>query len=238
MSDWAPKRFWSETRVQACDGGFTVVLDGRSVRTPAKAAFVLPSRALAERCAAEWDAQDARIDPNVMPMTRTANSAIDKVGAQHGEVAELLAAYGDSDLTCYRADAPEGLVAAQAAAWDPLLDWLEESLGVRLQPRTGIMHRPQDPAALARLTQEVHQLDAFLLAGFHDLVSLSGSLVIGFAVARGRLDPAEGWTLSRIDEDWQARLWGEDEEAAAQAALKRQAFLDAAEFFRLTEQDD
>ncbi len=237
MSDWAPKRFWKETRADACEGGFTVYLDTRTVRTPAKAPFTLPTLALAEACAAEWDAQEAQIDPAAMPFTRTANSALDKVAVQHDEVAEMIAAYGDSDLTCYRADAPVELVARQAEAWDPLLDWAGEAFGARLKPRTGIMHAPQDAEALARLRAEVSSLDAFRLAAFHDLVSLSGSLVIGLAVAHGHLDAETAWTLSRIDEDWQAEQWGEDEEAAEHAALKRQAFLDAALFFRLADQN-
>lgn len=236
MSDWAPKRFWKDTKATACDGGYTVTLDGRTVRTPAKTGFVLPSLALAERCAAEWEAQAEEIQPATMPMTRMANSALDKVSLQHGEVADMLAGYGDSDLTCYRADTPEELVARQASAWDPLLAWLDETFGVRLEPRTGVIHAPQDAAGLARLTAEVHALDNFRLAAFHDLVSLSGSLVIGFAVARGHMTPDEAWELSRIDEIWQIEQWGDDEEAAEHAALKRQAFLDAALFFQLSDQ--
>lgn len=235
MSEWAPKRFWKEARADECDGGYTVLLDGRSVKTPAKTPLVLPTQPLAEAVAAEWDAQQERIDPTLMPMTRTANSALDKVSVQHREVADLLAAYGDSDLTCYRAEQPETLVMRQAEAWDPLLDWLEETFAARLAPRTGIIHRPQDQSAVARLAAEVHALDAFRLAAFHDLVSLSGSLVIALGEARGRLAPETAWTLSRIDEDWQAEQWGMDEEAAEQAAIRKQAFLDAAQFFRLAE---
>lgn len=234
MSDWAPKRFWKETKADSCDGGFTVYLDGRTVRTPAKTAFVLPSLALAEACVAEWDAQEEKIDPSTMPMTRTANSAIDKLGSQHAEVADMLAAYGDSDLTCYRADQPEGLVARQAEAWDPLLDWADEALGARLEPRTGIIHAPQSEAALSSLRDAVHAMDAFQLAGFHDLVSLTGSLVIGFAIHRGKLSPDAAWDLSRVDETWQIEQWGDDEEAAELAEIKRQALLDAARFCELS----
>ena len=236
MSEWAPKRFWKETKADKTEGGFAVFLDGRTIRTPAKAALTLPSHALAEALAVEWEAQAEQINPATMPMTRTANSAIDKVVPQRAEVADMLAAYGDSDLTCYRADQPAELVARQAEGWDPLLDWADDALGARLAPRTGIMHKPQDPEALARLAAEVHALDHFRLAAFHDLVALSGSLVIGLAVAKGHLDPETGWRLSRIDEDYQAEVWGEDEEAAEQAAIKRQAFLDAALFFRLVDQ--
>ncbi|MAM63820.1 ATP12 family protein [Maritimibacter sp. UBA3975] len=236
MSDWAPKRFWKETRADRCDGGFTVYLDHRTVRTPAKAPFTLPTLALAEACAAEWEAQGEHIDPSVMPMTRTANSALDKVAVQHAEVADLIAAYGDSDLTCYRADTPVELVARQAEGWDPLLDWAHARFDARLEPRIGIMHAPQDQAALERLRAQVFALDAFRLAAFHDLVAISGSLIIGLAVAHDELDPEQAFNVSRIDEDWQAELWGADEEATEHAALKRQAFLDSALFFRLADQ--
>lgn len=237
MSDWAPKRFWKETKADTCDGGYTVYLDGRTVKTPAKTAFVVPSLGLAEACAAEWEAQEEKIDPSNMPMTRTVNSALDKVSIQRAEVADMLAAYGDSDLLCYRADDPQALVVRQAEAWDPLLDWAEAEFGARLEPRTGIIHAPQNPDALSKLTEAVHALDVFRLAAFHDLVAISGSLVLGLATARGHLEPDLAWSLSRIDEDWQAEQWGEDEEAAEHAALKKQAFADAALFFRLVDQE-
>lgn len=236
MSDWAPKRFWTETKADVCEGGYTVFLDTRTVRTPAKAPLILPTLELAQALADEWEAQQDVIDPSSMPMTRTANSAIDKVSIQHAEVADLLAAYGDSDLTCYRADTPMELVARQAEAWDPLLDWADEAFGVRLQPRIGIMHAPQDEASLERLRTLVHDLESFRLAAFHDLVSLSGSLIIALAVMHGRIDAETGWAISRIDEEWQAEIWGDDEEALEHAALKRRAFLDAALFFRLADQ--
>ena len=182
MSDWKPKRFWKTAEVAEAGEGWTVTLDGRAVKTPAKSLLVLPSEALAARIAAEWDAQDEQVDPLAMPFTRSANAALDKVTVQHAEVAELIAAYGDADLLCYRADAPEELIARQAKAWDPLLDWAAGKLDARLAPVTGVIHQGQDPVALAALTARVTQMDAFTLTGFHDLVGISGSLVLGFAV--------------------------------------------------------
>lgn len=237
MSDWAMKRFWTETGVAPGEGGWSVILDGRPIRTPAKAPLALPTRAYAEACAAEWDAQQGEVRPQTMPLTRSANAAIDKVAVQFDEVAGLIAAYGETDLLCYRAEGPASLVARQAAAWDPLLDWAAETLGARLVPTAGIVHRPQDPEALARLAAATRAFDPFELAAFHDLVALSGSLVIGFAAARGAQPPQALWALSRIDEDWQAEQWGTDEEAAEQAALKKQAFLEAAHIFSLLARD-
>ncbi|MCW8841980.1 MAG: ATPase [Rhodobacteraceae bacterium] len=233
MSGWAKKRFWKETTVEKEEDGFGVRLDGRAVKTPAKAGLVVPTRALADAIAAEWDAQDGEIDPTTMPTTRGANAAIDKVRHQHGEVADMLAAYGDSDLLCYRATQPQELIARQEAAWVPLLDRAESELAAPLQATSGVMHIDQDAKSLAELRARVHALNEFELAAFHDLVSLSGSLVIGFAAAY-EWEPIERlWDVSRIDETWQEEQWGVDEDAQAQAEIKRAAFLHADRFFRM-----
>lgn len=234
MSDWQPKRFWKAAQAEACDGGFTVKLDGRPVRTPAKAALTLPTQAMADAIAAEWDAQEELVDPRTMPVTRGANAAIDKVRTQRDEVIALLAEYGDSDLLCYRAAGPEGLIAKQAGGWDPMLDWAAEALGARLMVGEGVMHVTQNPASLQKLTDEVAAFDDFALAAAHDLISISGSLVLALAVTRSAITVEDAWLLSRIDEHWQIAEWGEDEEAAAMEATKRQAFHDAARFHHLS----
>ncbi len=234
MSDWKPKRFWKEATATDCDGGFTVLLDARPVRTPAKAPLVVPTLSMAKAIAVEWDAQEKLIDPRKMPVTRGANAAIDKVGTQRAEVVALLAEYGDSDLLCYRAAGPEGLIARQTAQWDPMLAWAQAQLGVNLAVGEGVMHVEQSPDALAKLTAEVAAFDDFGLAAVHDLISLSGSLVLALAVTKDALSAADAWDLSRIDERWQMEQWGEDEEAVASALIKRNAFLDAARFLLLS----
>lgn len=234
MSDWKPKRFWTNSTVVAAEDGYTVELDGRRVKTPAKASLVLPTRAMAEAVAAEWDAQVKEVNPAVMPFTRSANAAIDKVGLQHGEVADMLADYGDSDLLCYRATHPQELQNRQAAEWDPALDWAADTLSARLFPVAGVLHQPQPEDVLAGLRQRVHALDSFQLAAFHDLVSLSGSLILGFAVALDWRKPDEIWRISRLDEDWQIEQWGHDDEAHAAAEIKKAAFLHAKRFYDLS----
>ena len=233
MSEWKAKRFWTGTHVTQAGDGFGILLDTRPVKTPAKATLAVPTHAMAQAIAAEWDAQEDEIRPLTMPVTRAANAAIDKVTPQHAEVADMIAAYGDADLLCYRADGPEGLVARQAQAWDPLLDWAETTLGARLVPVMGVMHKPQDPRALAALSARVHALDPFTLTAFHDLVGLSGSLVIGFAALHAHQDPESLWHASRIDETWQEELWGVDEEARQMALAKQKQFLDAVAFHGL-----
>ena len=231
MSEWKPKRFWENSLVVEAENGFTVELDGRRVKTPAKAGLIVPTRAMADAIAAEWDAQDGQVDPGTMPMTRSANAAIDKVRHQHAEVADMLAAYGDSDLLCYRADSPRELVQRQAEQWDPALDWAAETLNVRLVSQSGVIHRPQNSEVIETLTKAVHALDSFQLAAFHDLVSLSGSLILGFGAAKDWRKPDQIWQISRLDELWQEELWGVDEEAQKMSDVKRQAFLHAKRFF-------
>jgi len=233
MAEWKAKRFWKSASVAAAGEGFEVLLDGRKVKTPAKSALVLPTRAMAEAVAAEWDAQGADVAPQTMPVTRAANAAIDKVTPQFEEVAELIAAYGDSDLICYRAADPAGLTARQAEAWDPLVAWAGEALGAPLGVHIGVIHAPQPEPSLAALGARVRALTPFELTALHDLVSLSGSLVIGLAVLEGYRDAEALWQVSRIDEAWQTEAWGADEEAESVALRRRQAFLQADRFLRL-----
>ncbi|TNC65169.1 ATP12 family chaperone protein [Rubellimicrobium roseum] len=230
MSGWTPKRFWTAVAVAPEGEGFAVTLDGRPVRTPAKARLLVPTRAFAEEVAREWDAQEGELNPAIMPATRLANAALDKVAAQRAEVVEMLASYGASDLLCYRAEAPERLVERQRTAWDPLLAWSAEALGADLATGSGVMPVQQAPGDLQRLREPLEQMDVFELAAIHDLVALSGSLVLALAVAQGRLSAEEAWRLSRVDEDFQIEEWGEDEEAAEAAARRRGDFLNAARF--------
>ncbi|WP_236638217.1 ATP12 family protein [Mangrovicoccus ximenensis] len=193
MAGWVPKRFWKEAAVAEAGDGWTVQLDGRAVKTPAKAALVLPSRAYAEAVAAEWDAQEETVNPAIMPLTKLANSAIDNVAPNHAAVAGMLAEYGGTDLLCYRAEAPADLVARQRAAWDPLLIWSAGRFGAPLNTGSGIMHVAQPAESLAALAAEVRGLTAFELAAFHDLVAMSGSLILALAVAHGEAEAEAAW---------------------------------------------
>jgi len=207
------------------------MLDGRGVKTPAKTPLIVPTKALADAIAAEWDAQGEKVDPLSMPVTRGANAALDKVATQKSEVVEMLAAYGDSDLLCYRAAGPKELIALQVAAWDPLLAWAASDLGAPLNAHEGVIHVPQAPKSLDQLTSHVAEMDNFALAAFHDLVAMSGSLILALAVIKKRLTADEAWELSRVDEEWQISQWGEDDEAQATVAIKCAAFHAAARFY-------
>lgn len=234
MSILKQKRFWKTATTALRDDGYGVLLDERAVNTPNKTPLIVPTLVMAEAIAGEWDAQSAKIDPLTMPVTRGANSAIDKVLPQQAEVVSLLAEYGGTDLLCYRAAGPSELIAIQAAKWDPVLDWAATEFGSRLNVGEGVMHIAQDPGLLANLHAEVASFDNFALAGVHDLIGISGSLILALGVTRGALPAEDAWMLSRVDEHWQAEQWGDDEEASAHEALKRAAFMDAARFYFLS----
>ena len=195
-------------------GGFGVALDGRGVRTPGKAPLSLPTLALAEAIATEWRDQGDNVVPATMPMMQLAATAIDRVVPQPDAVAGEIAGFGASALLCYRADGPAELAARQAKAWQPMLDWAAGKYGARLILAEGVVPVAQPEDALARLDAAVRAFDAFRLAPLHVLVSITGSLILGLAVLEGEIWADDAFQRARIDEDWQAKHWGADAEAA------------------------
>jgi chaperone required for assembly of F1-ATPase len=228
VSGSAQRRVWTTVRVEAVAEGHVIRLDEAVLRTPARRDLVLPCRALAEAIAGEWDAQDERIVPETMPFTLLANTALDQVPAAAGAVADDIAAYAETDLLCYRAPHPETLIARQDAAWDPPLAWAREHYGAPLTCARGVMHVSQPTESLARLRGAVEACHAahgpLGLTALSELVTLSGSLVLGLAVAEDAMAAAHAWVASRLDETFQAEQWGEDAEAAAAAARREAAF--------------
>lgn len=228
-----PRRFYKEAAVAADGEGFAVRLDGKPVRTPGKRLLLLPTRALAAAIADEWAAQGERIDPATMPMTRLSNTVLDAVVERMAEVRADALRYGASDLLCYRATHPAGLVERQARAWTPVLAWAETALGARLEAAEGITHRAQPANSLAAIGRALDALDPFALAGVHELTTLSGSVILALAVAQGALDQAAAWAAAHVDEDWQISLWGEDFEAAERRKRRRVDFEAAARLIAL-----
>jgi chaperone required for assembly of F1-ATPase len=233
VSQWAAKRFWTTTSVVPEADGYAIRLDARAVKTPAKQPLIVPTEVMAVAIADEWQAQQGRVNPESMPVTRSANSAIDKVTPQFDAVVNLTAAYGASDLLCYRATGPAELATLQAQRWDPLLVWAQQTYVLDLRVTIGVMPIEQPPATIARLRAEVARLTPFQLTAFHDLVALTGSLVLALAITRGQLTTDQAWSLSRVDEDWQISLWGDDEDAAALAAFRHAALQHAGRFYAL-----
>jgi chaperone required for assembly of F1-ATPase len=228
-----PKCFYKDVAVKAEGAGAALLLDGKTVRTPAKKPLVLPSRALAEAVADEWRAQGERIDPTTMPLTKLANSAIDGVAGREQAVIDDIMNHAASDLLCYRAPGPRGLVEAQAKHWDTVLAWAKEALGAPLVLGEGVVHVAQPQASLDRLRQALAGRDPFSLAALHVMTALTGSALLALAAALGRLTPEEAWRAAHVDEDWQVSQWGEDQEAAERRANRRRDFTAAARTLRL-----
>ena len=226
----ALRRFYKSAEVVATEGGgYALKLDGRGARTPGKRPLVAPTRAVAELIAAEWAAQGETIEPMSMPATRLANSAIDGVADALAETHVAIAGYAGADLLCYRAEAPEALVAAEAEASDPVLDWAGQALGAKFLVGQGVAHVRQPENALQAVDAALRSVEnPFALAALHVMTSLTGSVVLALAVARGRLGAGEAWRIAHVGEDFQTARWGEDVEAAARRAARWRDFEAAA----------
>ena len=230
------KRFYKQVTTDAEGGeGAALKLDGKPVRTPGKAALRLPTPALAEAIAEEWRAQGERIDPLTMPLTRITNSAIDGVVGRETAVIDDIMAHAGSDLLCYRAPGPDGLVKAQQTHWDPVLAWAKTTLGAPLLLAEGVAHVAQPETSLGRLREPLLGRDAFSLAALHVMTALTGSALLALAVAQGRLTPEAAWKAAHIDEDWQINQWGEDAEAAERRKNRWRDFAAAARTLALVQ---
>lgn len=227
------KRFWENAAAVASGDGFAIELDGRRVKTPARADLLVPTTVLAEAMAAEWNECGEIVDPRAMPLTGLANAAIDRVSVDKDGFAAGIARYGESDLTCYRAEGPDLLVARQSEAWDALLGWARRRYDVDFACVSGVMHVPQPEETVRKLVHAVAALDAFRLAALSQLVTIGGSLVAGLAVV-DEMMPAEGaWEAVSLDDRWQMEHWGADAEAQAALDARRRDFMAAARFLDL-----
>ena len=226
------KRFYTTAAVTG-DGPFGVALDGRPLRTPEREALALPTLRLADAIAAEWNGQGAEILPRSMPLTGLANAAIDRVALGTEAFADGLAAFARNELLAYRAEHPALLVAHQALGWDPWLVWARVRYDVDFVVVTGIIHRPQPAETLARIAAAYGAFDAFALAALNPVVTISGSAVIGLAVAKGAMDADMAWAIGHLDELWQAEQWGKDPLAEAGHRERQGDLAAAVEFLQL-----
>jgi len=231
------KRFYKDAAAALQDGAFVVTLDGRPVRTPGRRPLRLPSRRMGEAIAAEWRDQGEEIAPATMPLTRLANSAVDRTAPLRAQVIEQVAAYAETDLLCYRAEGPAELVARQADEWQPVLDWLAEAHRARLAVTAGIAPVAQEQAALLAVFTAVAAFGDFRLTGLHAATAVSGSVALGLALAAGRIDAAQAWRAAHLDELFQAERWGGDAEAERRREALREEIAAAARFMALAEAD-
>jgi chaperone required for assembly of F1-ATPase len=224
-----PKRFYEQASVAPAEAGFAVLLDGRPVKTPARRPVVLPTEAAARLVADEFDAQAEVVDPTTMPVTRIVNTAIDGVADDPQAVIEDILRFAASDLMCYRAADPARLVARQAELWDPHVEWAGSTLGARFVLAEGVIHVDQPAGTIAAFSAHLVPFrDPFLAAALHTMVTLTGSAILGLAVAKGAITPQEAWTAAHLDEDWTNEHWGEDHEAMARRAVREKEMMAAA----------
>ena len=225
-----PKRFYKSVAVTDQLG---IALDGRTVKTPLKAALVLPNRALAEAVAAEWDAQVDVINPHAMPLTKLANTAIDRAIPERPKIAAEILEFAGSDMVCYRAEAPVGLVLRQTTHWDPIMDWARSDLNVSFATVSTITHKRQLPAALKAMETHITSLDPFSFVAVHNLTTLTGSALLAAMVASGKIPLDAAWLVANVDEDWQIETWGQDAEANSRRAGRFNEFSACVRFVNL-----
>ena len=224
------RRFYKDVTVTPDLG---IALDGRPVKTPLKAPLRLPTQALADAVAAEWAEQGDEIKPEVMTLTKLANTAIDRVAEHRQAIVDEIIGYANSDLVCYRTDRPPELVASHVKFWDPVVDWARTDLDAPFEVIDGIIHRPQPEAALAAFGVAVQALSDFELAAFHSIMTLTGSALIAMMLARKATVPEAAWITAHVDEDYQIEHWGQDAEAQARRAARYAEFMACCRFLAL-----
>lgn len=229
------KRFYKEVAAAPVDGGWQVTLDGRGIKTVKGAPQIVPSEALALAMAAEWDAQGEKIDPASFVFRDMVDYAIDVVAPDPAALVDKVSTYGDTDTLLYRADPDEPLFARQQEIWEPIVTTFEQRHGIELVRVSGIVHRPQSDAALARLRERLGEQTPFALAATEAMTSLAASLVIGLsALDTSQEDAALTlWQAACLEEEWQADLWGRDYEAEERRAKRQADFLNAWTMARL-----
>lgn len=219
-----PKRFYKETGVVPVEGGFAVTLDGRRTRTPGQKPVVVPVAGLATAMAAEWATQGAFIDPDTMPLVRLVNAAIESGEERVAALREEIAKYAGNDLLLYRADTPQELIAEQERLWDGALVTIARHFGVGFQPTIGIIHQAQPEATLARLGEALEGEGLLVLTALVSITTLTGSGLLALAFWHGLFDADDVWRAAHVDEDFNARIWGEDEEATLRRQKRRREF--------------
>ncbi len=215
------KRFYTRAEVAVSDTGFSVTLDGRTVRTPAGHPLVLPHQALAAAVAAEWLAQGKTVKPHEMPMMQLASTALDRVAPSRDMIINEMIRYAGTDLLCYRAESPQDLVERQRAVWQPILDWIDAQIGAPMPVTTGLLPIAPPDGSVSALRAHITAYDDIRLTALQNAVASMGSLLLGIALVDGHLAAEEAFAASQLDETYQIELWGEDPEATKRREVLR-----------------
>ena len=236
MSEWTKKRFWRVVSIKLDDKlhGYKITLDEKILNTPCKRPIVMPTKKMADLVVSEWVSIKREINPEEMPYTRFVNSSIDKIEPQLNDIRKLLLEYGDCDLVCYRAESPQVLIDRQELAWGGIIEWAKKELNVHLKVFNGVIHSSQPIKSILELEKHIFELSVFQLCALHELVTISGSLILSLAVTKGFLSENTAWEASQVDEQWQTDQWGIDIDAQTVCEEKRASFFHAAQFFKVS----
>ena len=229
------KRFWKTTSMVKGDGGWMVHLDQRPVKTPAGQPLILIGEALTKHIHDEWDAQEDNINPATMPMFRYAVTAIDRVTPQRDQVIDQMLGFTKNEMLCYRTPDQLELAEEQNRHWQPWLDWAQQSFNLTFEVAAGIMPISQPEASVKTAKTILTKMDDFRLAGVFNLVSISGSFVVGLAIAEGQLSPQNGYEIAFLEERWQAKQWGPDEDAKDRRQRLKQDMIEIGQYLSLLE---
>lgn len=229
------QRFYKSVTVETLEqaSAFAILLDSKPVQTPARKQLQVPSAPLAQAIAAEWQAQGDEIAVDRMPLTQVAATALDRISPDAPSYAQQIAAYGETDLVCYRADNSQALTVRQIATWQPLVDWVAETFSAPLAVTDGVTPVAQPAETLTALRDAVAAHDIFEMSALGLATTASGSLIIALALSHGRIDADAAFAAGYLDETWQAEQWGSDEEAEVRQQTAHGDIKTAALFFEL-----
>lgn len=207
------KRFYEVASHQRVGEGWQVTLDGRGIKTQGGKPQIVPNEELAIALQLEWGAQEEIIDPDRFHLRDMVDYAIDVIAPHPDGVAYKLVTFADTDTLLYRADPDEPLYARQREEWEPIVTAFERREGVTMKRVSGVIHTAQDEAALEKLRARLTTLDPFSLSCLESLTSIAASLIIGMTALEPGQEADELYAAAHLEEEWQAQLWGRDEEA-------------------------
>ncbi len=227
------KRFYKKAHAGPVGDGFVVMLDGRPLKTPARTDLLVPVQGLAKAIVGEWEAQGDWIEHETMPLTKLANTALDRAEQARDEIIDDIVKFAGSDLICYLAEEPQELTMRQMAQWGPIIDWAAQGLGARFEVVMGVNHVEQPPQSLERIRSAIEDFDAFSLTALHAMTSLTGSALLTLALVAGLFDLFMVWQSAHLDEDFQNAKWGADAEAKADRERRWKEMQAADKLFKL-----
>lgn len=217
------KKFYKIVSLGEEKGGFSVLLDGKPVKTPSRLNLQTPHKNLANALLQEWSAQGDKIIPATMPLTQILTTRIDRIPRERKAIHVLLMKYLDTDLLCYRSNYPPELVKRQKEIWDPWLDWFAKEFGAPLATTGDLKALKQPEKAHKAVEARVQAVDDELFTILQLVTSISGSLVLGLAFTARAATPEQVFSAAHVEEDYKADLYNEKTHGPDPAQEKKDA---------------